>query len=44
MERENHYVAPEIEIVKLNATSAFLSDSGVDAGGDAGTGKDGGEF
>lgn len=39
------YSAPEIEMIKLKAISPFLVDpSGVDAGGDAGTGGDGGEF
>lgn len=42
--RTSFYSAPEIEIVKLEASSAFLKDSGVDGGGDAGEGGDGGEF
>ena len=44
MKELNNYIAPEIEMVELEAISPFLDPSGVDGGGDAGEGEDGGEF
>lgn len=42
--KRNLYSAPTIEMIKLEAISSFLDPSGVDGGGDAGEGEDGGEF